>query len=140
MRPNRPISISVIAWLLIVSSVVQFMLVDLARHNAEVESFFLPGTLSHTTPFLWVYSAFALTALCGALILNGLNWGRFVYVAQAAAWNAAVLAMMPFRLIFIPGLLGFIAAVIVLFLPRANAYFKGEFYPEDLRGRYWRGC
>lgn len=139
MRYSRPTSVSVISWLLIISAVVEGILLDWMRQRGDVRSILGQGSIPLDTQLVWIFAGMALTGICGVLILNGLNWARFLYVLQGAAGHTAFLATTPFRWIFVPGLLLFAVSLYVLFHPRSNAYFRGEHFPEDLRGRYWQG-
>ncbi len=138
MKPSQPTSVSVISWLLIVSAVVQFILIDLGRQSGKA-TLLAQTTLPVSTQYLVLFTGLGVTALCGALLLHGLNLARFVYLAQGLALQGTILgSTAPLRIDW-PGLIGFVLALFFLFRPQANAYFRGEAPVEDLRGRYWQG-
>lgn len=138
MKHSRPTSVSVVSWLLIASAVVQFIMVDLARQNGKA-TLLAQTTLPVSTQYLVLFSSLGLSALCGALLLNGFNLARFVYLAQGLALHGWIWKSSSYPLVDLPGLLGFAVALFVLFRPQANAYFRGEAPEMDLRGRYWQG-
>lgn len=138
MKPSRPTSVSVVSWLLIASAVVQFILIDLGRQSGKA-TLLAQTTLPASTQYLVLFTSLGVTVLCGALLLNGLNLARFVYLAQGLALHGAILGSTSQPLTDLPGLIGFALALFFLFRPQANAYFRGETPVEDLRGRYWQG-
>jgi len=138
MKPSRPTSVSVFSWLLIASSVVQFIMVDLARQSDKA-TLLAQTTLPVSTQYLVIFSSLGLSALCGALLLNGFNLARFVYLAQGLVLHGWILKSSCYSVVDLPGLIGFAVVLFVLFRPQANAYFRGEAFEMDLRGRYWQG-
>ncbi|PAW79446.1 MAG: hypothetical protein B9S32_02585 [Verrucomicrobia bacterium Tous-C9LFEB] len=138
MKPLRPTSVSVVSWLLIASAVAQFILIDLARQNGKA-TLLAQTSLPVSTQYLVLFTSLGVTVLCGALLINGINLARFVYLAQGLALHGTILTSTSQPVLDLPGLIGFAIALFFLFRPQANAYFRGEPTVEDLRGRYWQG-
>lgn len=140
MKALRPTSVSIVSWLLIIGSVIGMLALDYARQNGNAPTLALPGTLSPTEQIGVAYGLIVSHALFGILLLNGLNWGRILFVLIGATQHSYLLSTGPVRQWpILVGLILFLAIVIVLFRPQANAFFRGRPYPEDLRGLYWRG-
>jgi hypothetical protein len=109
---NRPFSVTIIAWVYILAGVV-----GLAYHATEFKQ-------AH--PFendgLWICLIRLLAIVCGAFLLRGQNWARWLCVVWLA-WHVWLSVFHPVsELILHSGLLAGFA--FFLFRPRTSAYFR----------------
>lgn len=110
-KKPRPTSITVIAWLLIVGSVIFQMSCLLKLHI-------------HVGP----YTIMIFNIVCAIAILQGQDWGRYVYAIGGAIPFVInlVTSPIPINRIFISQPVIFIIMMIVLFRSRANEYFSAD--------------
>jgi hypothetical protein len=129
----RPISVSIVAWLLIVSGTIglatmTFMVVDI---NAIVTS--NPVAAQELRgrallPLEVLYVVFLLGAaivpIAGIAMLNQQNWGRWLYVVGNPTAAAIGVVVWGASATMIPSVVIFIVTTFFLFRPIANAYFS----------------
>ena len=122
---NRPTSITVIGWILIVLGVVGFLgiLPDLNSPDARelMAKSPIPISVQYTMSFLGL----AISVLSGYGVLQGMNWARYLYVIWSVIGIGTGLATSPFKLMIIPSLVVFLIIAFYFFRPKANAFFSG---------------
>ena len=109
----RPLSITVISWFIISSSVAGFFL-TIGNFNKAIGQ----------RNFFWVcfyIIAPGVAMLSGFFMLQGKNWARFLYVI----WSFFI-SMVPHLLLreLKAGVIVLIMIYVFLFLPNANRYFS----------------
>ena len=115
---RRPISITLIGWLFIVTGVVSFAsgLVPpaqrLAEFNAQPAELGLAGFVR------------ALAVVAGIFLLRGRNWARWLAVAWLA-FHVGLSFVHPIQELLIHALL-FAFLTYLLFRPPATRFFRGE--------------
>lgn len=119
---KRPISISVISWILIILGITSlvFMLNIYTRHSNLAESL-----VEVLTPIqLGAAIVFAIVKIfCAILILKAKHIGRIIYVASALL---AFVISSSFSMLLIAPLVLFAVCTFFLFTPKANEYFSSE--------------
>ncbi len=109
-RNNRPLSITILACVYLAVGIVGF-----AAHFAAFRTFQYDGLLVELTEFLAI--------VCGAFMLRGHNWARWIAVAWIA-FHVILSAFHAFREFAIHSL--FCAVILwILFRPAAARYFRG---------------
>ena len=124
-KKRRPISITVIAWLLIIGSGISFITTTFRLH---------PGPFTYYVHYGSAYAALLINIISGIGMLKGKNWARFLYAIIGiilAAINLATLPI-PINAITLSGLAIFVLIVILLFLPQANEYFTADKSTSDI--------
>lgn len=124
-KKKRPISITVIAWFLIVGSGICFFTTTFRLH---------PGPFTYYVHQTRAYTALLINIVSGIGMLKGKNWARFLYAILGiilAVINLATLPI-PINAITLSGLAIFILIVILLFLPQANEYFTADKSTSDI--------
>ena len=108
---NRPLSVTIIGCLFIAAGVV-----GLAYHAGEFRS---------RPPLEYALVCFVrlLAIFCGAFLLRGRNWARWLLLAWIAC-HVVLSAFHTLSQLVIHGLL-FAVVAYLLFRPRASAYFRG---------------
>lgn len=124
-KKRRPISITVIAWLLIIGSGISFITTTFRLH---------PGPFTYYVHYGRAYAALLINIISGIGMLKSKNWARFLYAIIGiilAAINLATLPI-PINAITLSGLAIFVLIVILLFLPQANEYFTADKSTSDI--------
>src|SRR5437667_12744380 len=110
---KRPLSITIISWLFLAAGVI-----GLAYHATEFKA---------DRPFqydvVWVCLVRVLAILCGAFMLRGSNWARWLLLV----WIACHVVLSAFHSLFELVIHSLLFAVVAYFLfrPQASAYFRG---------------
>ena len=116
---KRPLSITIISWLFLTAGVI-----GLAYHATEFKV---------QRPFendvIWVCLIRLLAVLCGALMLRGSNWARWLLVVWMG-YHIVLSALHSPMQLFVHGLL-FAVILYFLFCPQASAYFRST-RPESV--------
>jgi hypothetical protein len=82
----------------------------------------------HSFQYAWFCAGPVVAVICGALMLRGVNWARWVFILWFGYNLASNIIRLPLRQLA-PGLLIgvlFGAAVYLLFRPAAAAFFCGR--------------
>lgn len=127
--PVRPLSVTVIAWILIVFGL--FGLLGVLMLLAMSGSPIMQASLAraHTPlPVQLTLGTFGslVQLLCGIALLFRQNWARFVYAGWAVIGLAYTVITSPYTLWLIaPSLVFVLVVVYFLFRPAAQQYFSG---------------
>jgi len=121
---KRPISITIIAWFLIVSSGFS-LIISLANfNNPMVKELMAKSLLPLPIQYAMMYIGLLVVLGSGIGMLKKQNWARLLYVIWIAAGFLINLFTSPIKTALIPGLLFFIIIVFFVFRPAANQYFS----------------
>lgn len=124
MNPQRPTSLTVVAWLLMASAAVSLVSFMASHGNATAEDIMRQSLLPLAVQYAIGYTGLAVQVACAAAILTAQPWGRWVYVGWGALGLLVGFLTSPIKMALIPGLVLFAVVAFVLFRPAANAYFK----------------
>jgi hypothetical protein len=120
---KRPISITVIAWLLIISTSF-FLIYNIVNLNDPVaRSLMLQNSLPLSIQFVVMYLGLAISLISGIAFLKRQNWARFLYAGWCVIGFMIGFATSPMRMVTLPGFALFLIELFFLFRPKANAYF-----------------
>lgn len=108
---RRPISLGIITFLLLWSSVV--VALELLAQDA------LPTSLRYT-----MFCGGIINVVAAVAMLKRLNWGRLLYVGWSVAAGVIGLATAPDKAALLPGLAAFAIFSFFLFRPSINTYFR----------------
>lgn len=122
---NRPTSITVISWILIVIGGLNLVTTTLNMNNPEVRALMEKSLLPVSVQIAMIYVGMGILVICGAAMLNGQNWARWLYVIWNLIGIGVSLATSPMKLLLVPGILVFILITFFLFRPNATLYFTG---------------
>ena len=128
---QRPLSLSIIGWFLVVTGALGSIGVLTMSSNPAVQQLY-----RHSPLPMWAHVAFGaigtvVTVASGYGVLKGLNWSRFLYVGWSLIGFAMSLATIAITSILLLGLVFFAVIVFFLFRPDANAWFRRT---ADARG------
>ena len=127
---QRPTSITVIAWILIVISAINLITSTVCWNNPKVQELMAKSPLPIPAQYAMLYLGLVVTLASGIGILKGQDWARWLYVIWSAIGSIIGLATSPMKLMMLPGILFFLVVVLFLFRPIANRYFVGEHAPH----------
>ena len=127
--PARPMSVSVVAWILIVFALFGLfsMLILLAISGSPL----MQASLARVHAPLPVQISFGtfgslVQLLCGIALLFRQNWARFLYTGWAVIGLAYSVITSPYTLwLIVPSLIYTLVIVYFLFTPAAKQYFTG---------------
>lgn len=128
--PARPMSVSVVAWLLIVLALLGLlgMLMLLAMSGSPI----MQASLARAHMPLPVQLSFGtfsslVQLLCGIALLFRQNWARFLYaVWSVIALGYGVVTSPYTSWLLVPSLVFVLVVVYFLFRPAARGYFAGD--------------
>lgn len=123
---QRPTSLTIIGWYLIVMAVLGALGLLLMRNNEMVVATMQQSSVSPSVQLAFGAVGCLVSAACGYGILKGLGWSRLAYVGWIVISIVFSLASAPFSSLMVVGWV--IQALIIFFLfrPAANAWFGGS--------------
>jgi len=122
MQP-RPISVTIICWFLIITSGISLAPGALSYNNPAVMEIMKQSVLPIVVQYIFMIVSAAITLLSGVLMLKGKVKGRLIYVVWSIISLVIGTSVSPAKAMMIPGVVLFIIFVILLFRPKANAFF-----------------
>ncbi|MHB1948469.1 MAG: DUF7144 family membrane protein [Gammaproteobacteria bacterium] len=123
---SRPLSISIIAWLFIIASVISLIGNLVTINNPAVKNMMEQSPIPMNVQYVMMYLGVVILFICGLGFLKGKNWARILYVIWGILgiiMNFVILKLSP---ILIPGIVFFVIIIFFLYRPKANLYFAGK--------------
>ncbi len=125
---ERPTSITVISWILIVSGGLALIMniVNLYNPMAQemAQKLMAKSLIPVNIQYIITYAGLLITLVCGIAMLKGKNWARLLYVGWSVAGFLIAMVASPLKAFLIPGIIFFSIIAFFLFRPKANEYFK----------------
>lgn len=121
---KRPISITIISWILIVLAVIASVAFTVHLNNPAMIELAKKNPIPFPIQIAIGYLGFLITLVCGIGFLLAQNWARFLYVIWGVLNFVVALITSSAKLILIPDIIIFLAILFFLFRPIANRYFK----------------
>ena len=122
---NRPTSITVISWILIIMGGISLITSSISLNNPMAKELMSRSPMPISIQYLMMYVGLFIMIVCGIAMLKGQNWARLLYVIWSIIGFVVGIATSPFKAAMIPGIVIFLIAAFFLFRPKANAYFAG---------------
>ena len=120
---ERPKSVTVIAWFLIVTGVISTFTSLSSLNNPMVKELMSKSPLPISLQYAMMYIGLAITVLNGIGMLKGQGWARLLYVVWGVFGSLVGLVTSPMKVAMIPGLVIFAIIVFFLYQPAATQYF-----------------
>jgi hypothetical protein len=121
----RPISITIIGWILIVlgtlgllDSIIATMVTNPSTDEILAQSP-IPIPIQHAMSI----AGSVVTLVSGYFLLRGRNWARYLYVVWSAIGMVVALLTTRMKIMLIPGAIIFFVIAFFLFHPTSNAFF-----------------
>ena len=126
---ERPTSVTVIAWFLIVTGIISIIssVISIINPNPMVEEIMSRNPLPVPIQELLQYIGIAVSIVSGIYMLDGANWARFLYVVWSFIGILISIIALPNLIFVIPGLIFWIVITSFLFRSQANDYFDWHF-------------
>ncbi|MYN15482.1 hypothetical protein GTP81_01815 [Rugamonas sp. FT107W] len=128
---KRPTSVTVIAWLLIASSLISLVSSYASMDNPQVRELMSKSLLPLSVQYAMMFASLAMMVTTGVAMLKGLGWGRLVYFSWSVLGLVVGLLTSPIKTTLIPGVIALAIFAYFLYRPKANAYFSGQAVADD---------
>jgi hypothetical protein len=127
---RRPISVTIIAWFLIIGGGLTLIKMPLMSSNPDVQK-----VLEAMTPGLSMAMAVAMGMVdavikmaAGIAILKAKNWGRMLYLGYIPIISAITWIHYGFYPLYIIGILFYLVILFFLTRPAASSFFRGKVF------------
>lgn len=120
---KRPISVTIIAWILIVTGGISLITSSASLNNPTVKELMARNPIPIPIQYAMMYVGLLILIASGIGILNKQNWARLLYVVWGAVGLIVSLVTSPMKTALIPGFIFFAIIVFFLFRPVSNQYF-----------------
>jgi hypothetical protein len=121
---ERPKSITIISWYLIVSTGISLIVSQLSLRNPATRELMSKSSIPINVQIIVMYAGLLITLVSGIAMLKRQNWARFIYVGWRIITSIIIIATLPMKVLIIPSIIVFLIVVYFLFQPKANDYFK----------------
>ena len=122
--PKRPVSVLVVAIILIVSGGLGFINVPLAFVMPEVEKVWAAMGVSLPVAITMIVVGAGITLISGIALLGGHNWGRLLYLVGVPVLTVVGWLIHGFLLSQVMGIAVYLVFLVLLTRPTASAYFR----------------
>ena len=122
---QRPTSLTVIGWLLIVFGLFGLVGQMMGASNAAAQQMLAESPLPASVHMAMGLVGAIIGLACGYGVLKGLNWSRYLYIGWGIIALIFGLFTTPFTSILLLSVLILAVFAFFLFRPAANAWFTG---------------
>ena len=122
---QRPTSLTVIGWLLIVFALFGLVGQMMVGSNTAAQQILAESPLPASVHMAMGFVGALIGLACGYGVLKGLNWSRYLYVGWSIVALIFGLLTMPFTSMLLLSVLILAVFIYFLFRPAANAWFTG---------------
>ena len=120
---KRPTSVTVIAWILLVTSAVSLLTSTMAINNPMAQELMAKSPIPVPLQYVMLYLGLTISILCAIFMLRAANWARLLYIGWNGIELLVLLLTSPVKPMLIPGILMYAVFVFFLLRPKASAYF-----------------
>jgi hypothetical protein len=120
---RRPTSVTVIAWILLVTSALSLLGSIMALNNPMAQEMMAKSPIPIPLQYVILYVGLAIEILCAIFMLQAANWARLLYIGWSGIELLILLLTSPAKPMLIPGILMYAIFVFFLLRPDASAYF-----------------
>lgn len=128
---NRPTSVTVIAWILIVLGSISLITTTVMIGNPTALALMKKSPLPIPLQYAINYIGICVMIVSGVAMLKGCNWARYLYVIWSIIGLVIGFATSPMKAMLLPGLVVVAVVVFFLFRPKASAYFLPDKTADD---------
>jgi hypothetical protein len=125
---KRPISITIVGWLLVVSSVLSLLSMWMTYSDPAVQAGMERTGNTPALPIAIGVLGAIVTVIAAYGILKGMNWGRLLYALWAVIGILAALFMGPLGAATLVGVVLVLVLLFFLFRPAADAWFGRSYF------------
>jgi hypothetical protein len=120
---ERPTSVTVIAWILIILGGISIITSTISLNNPMAKELMAKSPIPVSAQIIMMYAGLLVSIVSGIGMLKGHNWARLLYVIWGAIGFVISLLTSPIKVALIPGFVVFVIIVFFLFRPIAQQYF-----------------
>ena len=121
---NRPTSIMVIAWIIIILAVINLIVLVITLNNNTAKE--LMTRIDLLISMQQAFVGALISILSAIMMLKGKNWGRLLYIFWIIIGFIIALITHRMKLDMFPGTIVVLAIIFFLFRPAANGYFARQ--------------
>ena len=122
---KRPLSVSIIAWLLIIFAALSAVTIPFTLGNPRAQELMAKSMVPVPVQYFMMFAGVLISIVSGIFMLKGANWARMLYIIWGALGFLFSLITSPAKLVLIPGFLVYAIVVFFLLRPKATAFFTG---------------
>jgi uncharacterized membrane protein YobD (UPF0266 family) len=123
---SRPLSITVIAWIIIASSAISLVSTLFLINNPMAQELMAKSLMSIPLQYAMLFVGILVGLVSGVFMLKGANWARLLYVGWSILGFVIGFMTTPGKLMLLPSAIFLAVVVFFLFRPNANAFFSRE--------------
>ena len=123
---KRPLSVTIIAWFLIVTSIVSVFTFWSAFHSPMTERVMAASPLPRSVHIGFAAFSLVLNLVIGVALLKRQNWARYLYVGFGLFGIAFGLATSPIKSLLLLNVVFLAVIAFFLFRRPANEWFRGD--------------
>jgi hypothetical protein len=123
---SRPVSITVIAWIIIVTSAMSLVSTFFLIKNPTAQELMAKSAMPLPVQYGMIFIGLLVGVVGGIFMLKGANWARLLYVGWSIVGFVVSFITTPGKLMMLPGMIFLAVIVFFLFRPNANAFFSGQ--------------
>jgi hypothetical protein len=131
---KRPISITIVGWLLVLSAVLSLLSMWMTYSDPAVQAGMERTGSSPAMPIALGVLGAIVTIVAAYGILKGMNWGRILYTGWAVIGIVAMLIMGPLTNATVVGIVLMLILLFFLFRPAADAWFGRSYFGRRSTG------
>jgi len=121
---KRPLSLTVIGWMLIVMGIFSMFATSANLKNPKVIEYMSQSPLPLSLQYAILALGVMIMTISGLGILKGKNWARLLYAGWGLFSFLMSLVIGTMQASMLPGLIIFLIIAYFLFRPDAHAYFS----------------
>jgi len=126
---KRPISVTVIAWIMIAMGAISLITSTASLSNPMAREFMSQSPLPIALQYVMMYAGLAIMIVSGIALLRKQNWARYLYTIWSVVAFVTGVLTSPMKMALIPGFVIFLIIVFFLFRPKTTRYFTGADRP-----------
>jgi hypothetical protein len=123
---KRPVSVTVIAWIILVISAFSLVASAVAINNPMTQELMAKNPIPLPVQYSMLFLGLLISIVSAIFMLRGANWARMLYIVWGAIGLLISFLTSPAKLMLIPGILVYAIFVFFLLRPKASAYFSGS--------------
>jgi hypothetical protein len=121
---KRPTSITVIAWIMLISAAFSLLASIFTINNPRVQEMMAKNPIPTPVQYLMLFGGVTISIVSAIFILRGANWARLLYIWWSGFGFVIAFLTSPAKPMLIPGVLLYLTVVFFLLRPKASAYFS----------------
>ncbi len=123
---KRPLSVSIIAWLLIVFGALSAVAIPFTLGNPMTQELMAKSMVPIPVQYFMMFAGVLISIVTGIFMLKGANWARMLYIIWGALGFLFSFITSPAKAAVIPGFVIYLIVAFFLLRPKATAFFTAS--------------